>query len=101
MNGIEKTLEILRRSLEEMQHERATLDAAIASVEHAVRLCEGSAEGMTVAFRRAPVWSPDARRGAKQRAAARWAIVKKAGGRTLADLPEARRLLAGRNPAGR
>ena len=94
MNGLEKTLEILRRSLEEMRRERETLDAAIACVEHAVRICEGREEGMTVAFRRAPVWSPDARRGAKQRAAARWAIVKKAGGRTLADLPEARRVLS-------
>ena len=96
MSGLERTLGILQRSLEEMRRERETLDAAIASVEHAVRLCEGNAEGMTVAFRRAPVWTPDARRGAKQRAAARWAIVKKAGGRTLADLPEARRLLARR-----
>lgn len=88
MTGLEKTITILQRELEKMRKERAALDAALLRVEDALRLVEAEdAPQLTVAFRRKPVWTPAARRAARQRAKARWALVRRVGGRTLADIP--------------
>jgi hypothetical protein len=96
MSGLDKTLEILQRELLRLRRERETLDAAILRVEDATRMIEGGAPGLTVAFRRKPTWTPAARRAAKRRIAENWKLVRKAGGRSLADLAEARRILARR-----
>lgn len=88
---IDELLADFRRELGKMQRERSVLDAAILRVEDALRLLEGDgAPALTIAFRRKPHWTATARAAARKRVQARWALVRKVGGRSLADIPPPR-----------
>jgi hypothetical protein len=86
----ERVVDLLTTELERLRRRQVDIEDAVRSVENALRVLEAD-EPTSVsrpAFYRKPAyWSEESREAAAARALMLWRQVRRAGGRTLADLP--------------